>query len=83
MIFFPPQVTGSDDATARLWSIHGKESDCLGVLRGHSSYISSVAVDVETGVIITAAADCTVRTWDPVTCKCKFVYEGHTARVAK
>merc|ERR1712241_1528889 len=74
-------VTGSEDSTARMWSTKTDETECIGVLRGHSSYINAVAVvDM---FVITGSADTTVRKWDMTTCECLFVYEGHTARIQK
>merc|ERR1712241_1290917 len=74
-------VTGSEDSTARMWSTKTDETECIGVLRGHSSYINAVAVvDM---FVITGSADSTLRKWDMTTCECLFVYEGHTARVQK
>jgi len=74
-------VTGSEDSTARMWSTKTDETECIGVLKGHSSYINCVAVvDI---YVITGSADSTLRKWDMTTCECLFVYEGHTARVQK
>jgi len=74
-------VTGSEDSTARMWSTKTDETECIGVLRGHSSYINAVAVvDM---FVITGSADSTLRKWDMTTCECLFVYEGHTARIQK
>ena len=49
--------------------------------RGHSGYISAVAM--QDLYVFTGSADCTIRKWDSATCECKFVYEGHTARIQK
>ncbi len=74
-------VTGSEDATARMWSTKTDETECIGVLKGHGSYINAVAV-CDT-FVVTGSADCTLRKWDMTTCECLFVYEGHTARIQK
>lgn len=74
-------VTGSEDSTARMWSTKTEETECIGVLKGHSSYIN--CVDVVDIYVVTGSADCTIRKWDMTTCDCIFVYEGHTARIQK
>jgi len=74
-------VTGSEDATARMWATKTEETECLGVLRGHSSYINCVGV--HDTFVITGGADSTIRKWDMTTCECLFVYEGHTSRIQK
>jgi len=74
-------VTGSEDATARMWSTKTEETECLGVLRGHSSYINCVGT--HDTFVITGSADSTIRKWDMTTCECLFVYEGHKSRIQK
>jgi len=74
-------VTGSEDATARMWATKTEETECLGVLKGHSSYINCVAV--QDTYVITGGADSTIRKWDMTTCECLFVYEGHSSRIQK
>eukprot|EP00090_Calanus_glacialis_P013359 TRINITY_DN219_c0_g1_i1.p1 TRINITY_DN219_c0_g1~~TRINITY_DN219_c0_g1_i1.p1 ORF type:complete len:490 (-),score=146.83 TRINITY_DN219_c0_g1_i1:545-2014(-) len=74
-------VTGSEDATARMWATKTEETECLGVLKGHSSYINCVGV--HDTFVITGGADSTIRKWDMTTCECLFVYEGHTSRIQK
>ena len=74
-------VTGSDDATARMWSVSEDATECLGVLRGHLGQVAAVAI-FDT-FVVTASADATVRKWDMTTCECLFVYRGHTSRIHK
>ncbi len=101
-------VTGSEDATARMWSITTPETDCLGVFVGHASYVNAVVIvggmntnreeeeeeeEEEDGdhrspvepdaIVLTGAADNTIRKWSAYTCECLFVYEGHNARIMK
>ncbi len=81
-----------------MWSVTTPETDCLGVFVGHASYVKAVAIvggfnrdknmeedaDMEPdAVVITGAADNTVRKWSAYTCECLFVYNGHTARISK
>ncbi len=96
-------VTGSEDATARMWSVTTPETDCLGVFLGHSSYVNAVCIvgGMDTNkrmeeledednspvepdaIVLTGAADNTIRKWSAYTCECLFVYEGHNARIMK
>lgn len=74
-------VTGSEDKTARMWSTKTEETECLGILKGHQSYITCCTV-CDT-FVITGAADNTIRKWDMTTCECLFTFEGHTSRVSR
>ncbi|KAK8378965.1 hypothetical protein O3P69_009592 [Scylla paramamosain] len=65
-------VTGAEDKTARLWDIRSRETECIGIMRGHTSYITCVAV--HDTFIVTGAADATLRKWDTITCDCLFTY---------
>uniref|UniRef100_A0A6A7FN43 WD repeat-containing protein 86-like isoform X1 n=1 Tax=Hirondellea gigas TaxID=1518452 RepID=A0A6A7FN43_9CRUS len=72
-------VTGSEDCTARMWTTKTPQTECLGIMRGHTSYITCITLsDV---FVVTGAADSTIRKWDMSTCECLFVYKGHTARI--
>ncbi|XP_037075653.1 WD repeat-containing protein 86-like isoform X2 [Pollicipes pollicipes] len=74
-------VTGAEDCTARLWNTEGAETECMGILRGHTNYITTIGT---VGVfVITGSADNSIRKWDMYTCACLFVYEGHTSRVTR
>ena len=60
-------VTGSGDATARVW-------DCdtgtpLHTLKGHTSWVLAVSWSPDSGVIATGSMDNSVRLWDPITGK--------------
>ncbi|KAK7069087.1 WD repeat-containing protein 86 [Halocaridina rubra] len=74
-------VTGSDDKTARLWTAGSQETECLGVLKGHTQYVTCIALTDE--YVLTGSADCTIRKWDPTSCDCVAVYEGHEARIIR
>ncbi|XP_050730616.1 WD repeat-containing protein 86-like [Eriocheir sinensis] len=74
-------VTGSEDKTARLWELGGQETSCLGIMRGHSNYISCVTV-MDT-FILTGSADSTLRKWDTISCDCLFTYRGHESRISR
>jgi len=80
-------VTGSDDTTAIMWSIEedADGTENIGRLVGHSSYINTVAIVDFKGQawVLTGSADGSIRKWNAKTCECRFVYEGHTARVIK
>ncbi len=74
-------VTGSDDNTARIWSANGDKTECIGVLKGHTSYITCLSV-VE-AVALTGSADGTVKKWDLTSCECLFTFQGHTSKIQK
>ncbi|KAG7168903.1 WD repeat-containing protein 86-like 3 [Homarus americanus] len=59
-------VTGSEDKTARVWAIGGKETECIGIIKGHTSYITCVTV--HDTFAITGSADNTLRKWDIIDC---------------
>jgi len=68
-------ITGSEDHTARIWSTQTDDTECLGVLGGHTGYITCVASsDV---FVLTGSGDGTIRKWDMASCECLFTYEGH------
>ncbi|KAA0189589.1 hypothetical protein HAZT_HAZT001853 [Hyalella azteca] len=74
-------VTGSEDCTARMWSTKSDETECLGILKGHLSYITCIGIsDV---FVVTGSSDKTIRKWDMTTCECVYVYRGHEARVQR
>ncbi len=74
-------VTGGEDFSARMWSTVTGETECLGLLKGHSGYIS--AVSMHDTWVVTASSDKTMRKWDMTTLECVFVYTGHSARIIK
>ncbi|CAG0912333.1 unnamed protein product [Notodromas monacha] len=72
-------VTTSDDKTARMWVVNEPKTECLGVLKGHTEYITCVAT--HDTFVLTGSADDTIRKWDMSTCECLEIYRGHTSRV--
>ncbi|XP_018019768.2 WD repeat-containing protein 86-like, partial [Hyalella azteca] len=72
-------VTGSEDCTARMWSIRPAETACLGIMKGHTKYITCITI-TET-FVVTGSSDKTIRKWDMTTCECVYVYRGHTSRI--
>jgi WD40 repeat protein len=53
-------VTGSDDATIRVWDIESRE--CIKVLEGHTDIVKCLQFDEFK--IITGSKDGTVKIWD-------------------
>ncbi len=53
-------VSGSYDATAKIWSI--SEGRCLHTLSGHFSQIYAIAFDGQR--VVTGSLDTSVRVWD-------------------
>jgi WD40 repeat protein len=72
-------VTGSNDATARLWDARtGAE---LGVLRGHRGPVFAAAYSPDGRRIVTASADQTARIWDAATRTALVTLAGHADSV--
>jgi len=61
-------ATGSDDNTIRLWTAKTPRCDCIGILAGHTNYITCVVI--EEIFVISGSVDKTVRKWDMATCVC-------------
>jgi WD40 repeat protein len=54
-------LTGSGDATARLWDLNGK---MVRIFIGHCGYINSVAVSPDGKLMLTGSTDRSARLWD-------------------
>jgi WD40 repeat protein len=54
-------LTGSGDATARLWDLNG---NCIKIFIGHSGYVNSVAFSPDGKSILTGSSDRSARLWD-------------------
>jgi WD40 repeat protein len=74
-------ATGSDDKSIRLWSITTETVECIGVLEGHTDYITSLLI--QDNYVISSCADKSICKWDMSTCECVLVYAGHTSTVNK
>lgn len=70
-------VSGSRDATLRLWDI--ETGQCLHVLMGHVAAVRCVQYDGHK--VVSGAYDYTVKVWDPETESCIHTLQGHTNRV--
>lgn len=70
-------VSGSRDATLRLWSI--PDGRCLKVLVGHMAAVRCVQYDGK--VVVSGAYDYFVKVWNPETGECLHTLAGHTNRV--
>ncbi|CAK9291622.1 unnamed protein product [Gordionus sp. m RMFG-2023] len=70
-------VSGSRDATLRLWDI--RSGVCAGVMLGHVAAVRCVAFDGRR--VVSGAYDYTVKVWDAVTRDCLHTLHGHTNRV--
>lgn len=53
-------VTVSEDGTARLWALDGRE---VAVLRGHEGAVADASCSADGGFVLTRGADRTVRVW--------------------
>ncbi|KAK3895157.1 hypothetical protein Pcinc_001123 [Petrolisthes cinctipes] len=74
-------ATGSEDKTARVWDISQDKIECIGIIKGHTSYITCITI--HDTYVITGSADNTVRKWDAISCNCLYTYTGHECRVTR
>jgi WD40 repeat protein/O-antigen/teichoic acid export membrane protein len=70
------RLATADDTVVRVWSARG-----LTTLSGHSGAIESLAWSPDGALLAAAAANGTVRVWDPSAEVCLAVLTGHTAAV--
>lgn len=78
LCLFPLRVvSGSRDATLRVWDI--ETGQCLHVLMGHVAAVRCVQYDGRR--VVSGAYDFMVKVWDPETETCLHTLQGHTNRV--
>ncbi|HUI25025.1 MAG TPA: serine/threonine-protein kinase [Candidatus Kryptonia bacterium] len=56
-------------------------ASCLGVIEGHSNYVTAAAVTSDGRLAVSASHDHTLRVWDVPTGRCLRVLEGHRHHV--
>ena len=66
-------LTGSDDKTAKLWSVNGK---LLQTFQGHQNVVTSVAFSPDGNSILTGSADKTAKLWS-VNGELLQTFQGH------
>ncbi|XP_041851895.1 transducin beta-like protein 3 [Melanotaenia boesemani] len=77
-------ATGSQDRTAKLWSLTGEGNvGLLGVFRGHRRGIWTVCFSPVDQVLATSSADGTTKLWSLQDFSCLKTFEGHDASVLK
>ncbi len=76
-LFLLRVVSGSRDATLRVWDI--ETGQCLHVLMGHVAAVRCVQYDGRR--VVSGAYDFMVKVWDPETETCLHTLQGHTNRV--
>lgn len=70
-------VSGSRDATLRVWDIESGE--CLHILVGHLAAVRCVQYDGR--LVVSGAYDYMVKVWNPEREECLHTLQGHTNRV--
>lgn len=70
-------VSGSRDATLRVWDI--VQGRCLHTLVGHLAAVRCVQYDGK--LVVSGAYDYMVKVWNPDTEECLHTLQGHTNRV--
>jgi WD40 repeat protein len=79
--FCPPGdcfASGSDDQTIRIWS--ARTGECLRILHGHTSWISSlcVASSGDVYLLVSGSEDQSIRLWDSRTATCLKSLQGYS-----
>jgi len=72
-------VTGSGDATARVWDV--ATGEVVTTLEGHAGYVRSVVFNHDGTRVVTGSGDATARVWDVATGEVVTTLEGHTSYV--
>ncbi|TGZ75447.1 hypothetical protein CRM22_000391 [Opisthorchis felineus] len=71
-------ASGSDDCTIRLWKLNDGDQlalNCDQILAGHTHYVTAVQFHRE--MLISGAADHTLKKWNPTSGACLITFEGH------
>ncbi len=65
-------ATGGKDSTIRIWKLYNEpfQYKCLHILKGHNSWVVSMAHIPETSRLFSCSADETVKVWDTNTFEC-------------
>ncbi len=71
-------VSGSDDATLRIWDL--ESGQCLRTLQGDGSSVGSLGLDSQ-GKLLISDDDDRLRVWDVESGKCLGVLEGHSSPI--
>jgi WD40 repeat protein/serine/threonine protein kinase len=72
-------VLGHRDGTVRVWGM--LEGDCRAVLRGHTKYVTTVALLPDDHQVVSGSHDGTLRLWNRETAACIRVFRGHRGKV--
>ena len=72
-------VTGSQDKTAKLWSVDGL--NLIGTFHGHRRGIWSVQFSPVDQIVVTSSADGTIKLWEFKDFNCLKTFQGHDSSV--
>ncbi|KAG0043398.1 hypothetical protein BGZ83_011455 [Gryganskiella cystojenkinii] len=70
-------VTGSRDATLRVWDIQTGQKKFL--LHGHRSSVR--CIEIHGDLLVSGSYDCTARVWSLITGECLLVLQGHFQQI--
>ncbi len=71
-------ASGSDDNTIKIWNHQG---ECLKTLRGHESWVYSIAFSPQGEILASGSRDNTIKLWDWQFGQCLYTLVGHEKRV--
>ncbi len=73
-----PEISVSQEKTQPLSSLQSAQSwECVGVLQGHKSWVTTVAFNPRTPTLVSGSLDDTIKVWSLQTGNTMFTLQGH------